>query len=101
MTCNLTLLRLIGRKLDQPLPLDGKDAWSTIVRGEPSPHAEILINASPMSGAIRMGDWKLVVNGQRLDSDARQGRRSRQRNADDAVQIEPLISRMIRARRTI
>ena len=58
-----TLLNLAGAKIDQKLPLDGLDAWPTIVQGKPSPHSELLINATPYSGAIRVGDWKLVVNG--------------------------------------
>jgi arylsulfatase A-like enzyme len=58
-----TLLALAGAELRQPLPLDGRDAWSAITAGAPSPHDEILINAVPRSGAIRAGDWKLVVNG--------------------------------------
>jgi arylsulfatase A-like enzyme len=58
-----TLLKLAGAKLDQPLPLDGRDAWPAITDGKPSPHAEILINVSPAGGAIRVGDWKLVIGG--------------------------------------
>ena len=58
-----TLLNLAGASLEQKLPLDGKDAWATIAKGEPSPHEAILLNTSPTSGAIRMGEWKLVVNG--------------------------------------
>jgi arylsulfatase A-like enzyme len=58
-----TLLTLAGAKLEQPLPLDGRDAWRTITAGAPSPHDEILLNTSPNSGAIRAGDWKLVING--------------------------------------
>ena len=60
-----TLLRLTGAPLAQKLPLDGKDAWPTIAQGKPSPHEEILHNAAPRSGAIRVGDWKLVINGSR------------------------------------
>lgn len=56
-----TLLKLAGASLDQPLPLDGRDAWPAIAEGKPSPHEEILINAAPLGGAIRVGDWKLVV----------------------------------------
>lgn len=56
-----TLLKLAGAKLDQPLPLDGRDAWPAIADGKPSPHEEILINSSPAGGAIRVGDWKLVI----------------------------------------
>ena len=58
-----TLLKLAGAKVEQRLPLDGIDVWPTIVDGKPSPHQEILINATPHSGAIRAGNWKLVVNG--------------------------------------
>ena len=58
-----TLLRLAGASLEQKLPLDGRDAWPTISAAKPSPHAEILLNATPRAGAIRVGDWKLVRNG--------------------------------------
>jgi arylsulfatase A-like enzyme len=58
-----TLLKLAGARLEQPLPLDGKDAWPTIAQGKPSPHEEILLNVTPANGAIRCGQWKLVWNG--------------------------------------
>lgn len=58
-----TLLNLAGADLEQPLPIDGKDAWPTIAEGKPSPHKEILLNVTPANGAIRCGDWKLVYNG--------------------------------------
>jgi arylsulfatase A-like enzyme len=58
-----TLLTLAGAKLEQALPLDGRDAWLAITAGAPSPHQDILLNASPSGGAIRAGDWKLVING--------------------------------------
>jgi arylsulfatase A-like enzyme len=58
-----TLLKLGGAKLEQKLPLDGRDAWPAISAGAASPHDAILINATPKKGALRMGDWKLVVNG--------------------------------------
>lgn len=57
-----TLLRLAGARLEQKLPLDGKDAWATVARGKPSPHDEILHNVEPGRGALRRGDWKLVVH---------------------------------------
>jgi arylsulfatase A-like enzyme len=59
-----TLLNLAGVKLDQKLPLDGKDAWRTISQGKKTPHAYILHNVTPFHGAIRIGDWKLIRNGQ-------------------------------------
>lgn len=58
-----TLLTLAGASLEQKLPVDGRDAWATIAAGRASPHVEILINAAPMSGALRAGNWKLVLNG--------------------------------------
>ena len=58
-----TLLKLAGASLDQKLPLDGRDILSVLTHGKPSPHEEILLNTSPRAGAIRMGDWKLVLNG--------------------------------------
>ena len=58
-----TLLTLAGARLDQPLKLDGYDAWPTIAGGQRSPHGEILINAAPGGGAILVGEWKLVIGG--------------------------------------
>jgi len=59
-----TLLRLAGATA-APDPLDGRDLWSALI--DPKAAAvrdEILINAAPGTGALRRGDWKLVVNGQ-------------------------------------
>jgi len=56
-----TLLKRAGASLRQPLPLDGLDVWPTLTEGKPSPHIEILHNSEPDRGAIRRGDWKLVV----------------------------------------
>lgn len=64
-----TLLGLAGAKLEQPLPLDGRDAWPAIAAGAASPHDAILLNTTPAGGAIRVGDWKLVLNGQVSDSE--------------------------------
>lgn len=60
-----TLLKLAGASLEQKQPVDGRDAWPAIAQGAASPHeAEfILYNSTPSNGAIRMGDWKLVLNG--------------------------------------
>jgi len=64
-----TLLKLAGARLDQALPLDGRDAWPTITQGSPSPHEEILLNAAPDSGAIVVDPWKLVLGGQHRDAE--------------------------------
>jgi arylsulfatase A-like enzyme len=59
-----TLIRLAGASAEQDLEIDGKDAWPTIAQGKPSPHEEILHNVTPATGAIRIGNWKLIWNGQ-------------------------------------
>jgi arylsulfatase A-like enzyme len=58
-----TLLKLAGASLEQKLALDGRDLWPALTTGASSPHDSILINASPRKGALRAGDWKLVING--------------------------------------
>ena len=68
-----TLLKLTGVSLKQGLPLDGRDIWPCITDGKPSPHEELLLNAGPNAGAIRVGDWKLVINGQNPDSEEEGG----------------------------
>jgi len=46
------------------IPIDGKHAWPAITNEKPTPHEEILHNITPATGAIRVGDWKLIWNGQ-------------------------------------
>ena len=57
-----TLLRLAGASMQQELPLDGHDLWPALTENDRSPHEQILLNASPSGGAIRVNDWKLVVH---------------------------------------
>jgi len=64
-----TLLTLAGASLEQKFPLDGKNLWPSITEGKPSPRTEVLCNSSPISGAIRVGDWKLIINGNKRDTD--------------------------------
>ena len=59
-----TLVQLAGAPPDQKNPLDGRDMWAVITASKPSPNEDILMNAVPTSGAIRAGNWKLVLNGQ-------------------------------------
>ena len=54
----------VGAEVEQALPLDGKDAWPSISKGRAIRREYILHNLTPFHGAIRMGDWKLVRNGQ-------------------------------------
>jgi arylsulfatase A-like enzyme len=56
-----TLVKLCGAKAEQKLPVDGLNVWPTLTAGKPSPHTTILINTTPNNGAVRAGDWKLVV----------------------------------------
>jgi arylsulfatase A-like enzyme len=58
-----TLLGLAGAAADPGVALDGRDLWPALVGGQRRIHDEILINAAPGTGALRRGDWKLVVNG--------------------------------------
>lgn len=56
-----TLLRLAGAPLEQKRPLDGVDVWPAVAEGKDLPPREIVLNVSPDGGAIRSGDWKLIV----------------------------------------
>ncbi len=62
-----TLIRRAGGSLEQKLPLDGKDLWGVLTERQKSPHEEILLNVTPGGGALRQGDWKLVLNGNAAD----------------------------------
>ena len=61
-----TLLKLAGASLEQKLPLDGMDAWPTH-RRRASRRRTRRFCSTPRrrAAAIRVGDWKLVVNGGR------------------------------------
>ncbi|MCX6848824.1 MAG: arylsulfatase [Verrucomicrobia bacterium] len=59
-----TFVKLAGGSLEPKLPLDGRDIMPVLIEGKPSPHEDILLNAiTANDGAIRMGDWKLILNG--------------------------------------
>ncbi|MES2705673.1 MAG: arylsulfatase [Verrucomicrobiota bacterium] len=60
-----TLLKLTGAPTEQKLPVDGRDISGVLTAGEAPADREILINTTPGNGAIRVGDWKLVINGSR------------------------------------
>lgn len=92
-----TLLNLAGTTVSRPLPLDGRDAWPVIAHGKPSPHDAILINTVGRSGAIRVGEWKLVRNGRQVESggegddrgskDDRRAQRKESRIAPDSIEL--------------
>jgi arylsulfatase A-like enzyme len=79
-----TLLKLCGAKFEQKLPLDGADIWPTLTEGKPSPHKAILLNTTPNTGAVRVGDWKLVVHNGAEDLD---GNPPKKKDAKASVEL--------------
>jgi len=56
-----TALTLAGAKANSDdKPFDGKDIWSTIADGKPTPHDDILVNVEAFRGSIIKGKWKLI-----------------------------------------
>jgi arylsulfatase A-like enzyme len=55
-----TLLALAGGVGSPDHPFDGRNMWSTLADGAPSPNEDVLINVEAFRGAIRKGDWKLL-----------------------------------------
>ena len=69
-----TLLKLAGASPKQKLAPDGLDILPTLTRGAKSPHdAILLVGASPAKAAVRMGDWKLLVNATEKDAEEAPG----------------------------
>lgn len=58
-----TLIKLAGGSLEQPLPIDGRDLWPALTGGSFERQEPIVLNITPRGGAMRLGDWKVVVNG--------------------------------------
>ena len=56
-----TLLNVANAKLDQAKKPDGLDVWKTLTEEQLSPREAILLNVEPFRGAIRVGEWKLIV----------------------------------------
>ena len=57
-----TLLGIAGAKGDQRRPLDGIDQFASIAGGRISPRKELLLGIDELRGAIRVGDWKLILH---------------------------------------
>jgi arylsulfatase A-like enzyme len=57
-----TLLKLGGVSAEPPQALDGVDQWPALAEGRPGARKEMLINVEEFRGAIRSGEWKLVVH---------------------------------------
>ncbi len=67
-----TLVTLAGGNLNQKLPVDGLDIWPVLTQRAKSPHDAILLAGNSTDQlAVRMGDWKLLVNPS--DNDAEEG----------------------------
>ncbi len=57
-----TFVKLAGGSLEQKTALDGLDVWPMLTQATPSPHDAILCVQAPDRAAVRMGDWKLLMN---------------------------------------
>jgi len=56
-----TLLALAGHRGPMPAELDGQNIWPSLSNDVPAPNRELLLYSWPAGGALRQGDWKLVV----------------------------------------
>ncbi|MEO7319055.1 MAG: sulfatase-like hydrolase/transferase [Chthoniobacteraceae bacterium] len=67
-----TLAKLAGATSERKQPLDGKDILPVLTQGAKTPHEEILlIGSRPGQQAIRVGDWKLLINPAEFRSSAK------------------------------
>lgn len=58
-----TLVKLTGAPAEQKLAPDGLDIWPVLTQGAKSPHEALLLpGMAPDKMALRMGDWKLLLN---------------------------------------
>lgn len=73
-----TLVKLCGAKAEQKLPVDGLDVWPTLTASKPSSHTSILINTTPNNGAVRAGEWKLVVKNGDDDPDGGEAKKGKE-----------------------
>ena len=84
-----TLLGLAGLPVEQKLPLDGRDIWPVLTKGAKSPHdALLLMGSKPGQAALRMGDWKLLLNAGQQDAEDAGGKTSRK---SDNVELYHLL----------
>lgn len=82
-----TLLKLAGASHQGGRPLDGRDIWPVLAQGATLPEREILINTTPYAGALRVGDWKLIVRpagdpGASVHDEAAAGNKERRKARD-------------------
>lgn len=58
----VTLLGIAGVSVEQPKKVDGVDAWPVIADGKRTQRKDMLLNVEDFGGAIRTGEWKLIVH---------------------------------------
>ena len=90
-----TLVKLAGGSLEQKLPLDGRDVWPMLTQGAKSPHDAILSVQAPTHAAVRMGDWKLLMNASEQDSEEATDSAAKKKNKGaakpDSVELYNLV----------
>lgn len=83
-----TLIQLAGGSLNQKLPIDGKNIWPVLTQQSKSPHDAILSVKSPTSAAVRMGDWKLIINEDAAEGTAApKGKKKKTNTAPEEVSL--------------
>jgi arylsulfatase A-like enzyme len=69
-----TLVKLTGALAEQKLAPDGLDIWPVLTQGAKSPHVALLLpGMAPEKMALRMGDWKLLLNASDKDAEDTKG----------------------------
>jgi arylsulfatase A-like enzyme len=58
----VTLLGLAGVPPEAGAKLDGVDVWPVIAEGRRTPRKDLLLNVDDFAGAVRAGEWKLIVH---------------------------------------
>ena len=65
-----TLLKLAGANPEQKLAPDGVDIWPALTQSAKVPRDALLLHGTtPGKAAIRMGDWKLLLNASERDAE--------------------------------
>jgi arylsulfatase A-like enzyme len=92
------LLKLAAAAPVQTKPLDGLDMWEVLAQGKPSPRSEVLLNVEDFRGAIRAGDWKLIVQATLPGSIELYNLRNDPSEQDNLAEREPERARALRQR---
>jgi arylsulfatase A-like enzyme len=86
-----TLVKLAGGTLEGSQPLDGRDVWPMLMAQAPSPHEFILSVQSPRKAALRVGNWKLILQPGETDANAKGKAKGKAKNkGKDAQSAEPV-----------